>query len=73
MRDIRLQKLANLMINYSLAVKKGEYIHLSGSTVTEPLLRELYREVLKAGAYAEIVLQLDGMQEILLKEVPSCR
>lgn len=68
MKDIRLQKLAHLLVNYSLEVKEGEYVLLHGSTITEPLLRELYREVLKAGAHPEIITIVNGVHEILLKE-----
>lgn len=68
MRDIRLQKLAHLIINYSLAIKKGEYLQIAGSVTTEPLLKELYREALKVGAYPEITASLEGISEILLKE-----
>lgn len=68
MRDIRLQKLAHLIINYSLNIKKGEYLQIRGSVVTEPLLKELYREALKVGAYPEITTYLEGVGEILLKE-----
>ncbi len=68
MRDIRLQKLAHLIINYSLDIKKGEYLQINGSVVTEPLLKELYREALKVGAYPEITTFLEGVSEMLLKE-----
>lgn len=68
MKDIRLQKLAHLIINYSLDIKKGEYLQISGSVVTEPLLKELYREALKVGAYPEITTFLEGISEIMLKE-----
>ncbi len=68
MRDIRLQKLANLLVNYSVELKKGEYVQLGGSPVTQPLLKELYREALKVGAHPEVTLMSDEFKEILLKE-----
>lgn len=68
MRDIRLQKLANLLINYSLELKEGEYVQLAGSTISEPLLKELYREAIKVGANPEVVVRVEGLQEILFKE-----
>ncbi|WIV11484.1 aminopeptidase [Proteiniborus sp. MB09-C3] len=68
MRDIRLQKLAHLIINYSLNIKKGEYLQITGGVATGPLLMELYREALRAGAYPEIAANIEGVSEILLKE-----
>ncbi|MFA5522874.1 MAG: aminopeptidase [Tissierellales bacterium] len=68
MRDIRLQKLAHLIINYSLGIKKDEYLHITGSVATEPLLKELYREALRVGAYPEITAGVEGISEILLKD-----
>lgn len=47
----KLQKLADTMINYSIAVKKGEKILLRGYGFDSyPLIKELYREAIKAGA-----------------------
>lgn len=68
MKDIRLQKLAKLIINYSLNIKKGEYLQITGNAITEPLMKELYREALKVGAYPEVTPTIDGISEILLKE-----
>jgi aminopeptidase len=56
MRDPRLAKLAELLVNYSNEVKPGDWSLIMGELVTLPLLRELYRAVLEAGAYPEIVL-----------------
>ncbi len=68
MKDIRHQKLANLLVNYSLRVKEGEFIVLLGIPSTLPLLKELYREVLRAGAHPQIILDIPDEIEILLKE-----
>lgn len=47
----KLKKLAHIMVNYSIAVKKGEKILLRGYGFDSfPLIKELYREALKAGA-----------------------
>ncbi len=47
----KLQKLAGVIINYSIAVKKGEKILLRGYGFDSyPLIKELYREAVKAGA-----------------------
>lgn len=51
----KLQKLAKIIVNYSIAVKKGEKVLLKGYGFDcYPLVLELYRESMKAGA-----LQID--------------
>lgn len=68
MRDIRLIKLADLLVNYSVKIKKGEFVILQGDAITEPLLLELYRKVLEAGGHPQIVFQTSESLEIMLKE-----
>ncbi|MBI4975390.1 aminopeptidase [Candidatus Peregrinibacteria bacterium] len=47
----KLQKLADIVVNYSIQVKKGEKILLRGYGFDSyPLIKELYREAIKAGA-----------------------
>jgi len=47
----KLQKLADVITNYSIEVKKGEKILLRGYGFDSyPLIKELYRECIKAGA-----------------------
>jgi aminopeptidase len=64
MTDIRVSKLADLMVNYSVAVKPGERVAINGNTTAEPLLKEIYIAVLKAGGYPLMMLGLPGMDEI---------
>ncbi|MBO8127431.1 MAG: aminopeptidase [Firmicutes bacterium] len=68
MKDIRLSKLAHLLVNYSLELKKGEYVLIAGNTVAAPLLTELFREALKVGAHPEVIPTIEEVQEIFLKE-----
>ncbi len=47
----KLSKLAKLIVNYSVAVKPGDKVLLKGYGFDSyPLIKELYREALKAGA-----------------------
>ncbi|MDZ7815236.1 MAG: aminopeptidase [Planctomycetota bacterium] len=50
MLDPRVKKLADMLVNYSMEVKKGEKVMLNfiGSS-TEPLVRELISSVVRAG------------------------
>ena len=61
-------KLAKLVVQYSLDVKKGQMVAMQGSTEAIPLIRKLYREIVRAGAYPEVMLQFPGQEYILVSE-----
>jgi aminopeptidase len=45
-----LQRYARLLVHYCLQVQPGDRVLISTTTLAEPLLREVYREALEAGA-----------------------
>ncbi|MEQ1813637.1 MAG: aminopeptidase, partial [Candidatus Nitrotoga sp.] len=45
-----LQKYATLLVHYCLRVTPGDKVYIATTTLAEPLLREVYREALAAGA-----------------------
>ena len=51
MYDERNTKLADLLVNYSVGVKKGDKVLIYGDAVAEPLLNETYVKVLEAGGH----------------------
>lgn len=51
MRDLRLVKLADLLVNYSIEVKPGQKVLLQGVSTAEPLIREVFIKVLEAGGH----------------------
>jgi aminopeptidase len=61
-------RLAKLVVHYSLDVKNGEMIAMQGSTEAIPLIRELYREILRAGAYPEVMIQFPGQEYLHVSE-----
>lgn len=69
MADPRLEKLAKVLVNYSLEIKAGDKLLINGGDVAAPLIREVYREAIRAGA-AEVQthILLNGLSEILLDE-----
>jgi aminopeptidase len=66
--DNRLVRMAQVLIRYSLNVQPGNLVAIQGGTEAIPLLREVYREVLRAGGYPELMLDLEDAREIYLKE-----
>ena len=65
MADARLSKLADVLVNYSADVVAGDLVRLVGSPLTEPLLMELYRACLQAGAHPYVLMQPDAAAELL--------
>lgn len=68
MPDIRLQRMADVLVNYSIGVKPGERLGIRTSSVAAPLVREIYRAALRAGAFPEPFISIPGLGEILYKE-----
>ena len=62
-----LDRLANLLICYSTAVRPGDRVYLSGPPPAEPLLIRLYREALLAGGNPMLALAPPDCLELLLR------
>ncbi len=54
MRDPRYEKLADVLVNYSVGVKPGQIVRISGEPVAAPLAIEIYRKVLAAGGHPTV-------------------
>lgn len=65
--DPRVKKLANVLINYSLGLKKGQLIKIQGQTVSMPLLLAAYEEAIKVGAHPYISIVNPDAEEIFYK------
>jgi aminopeptidase len=46
-----LSKYADLLVNYCLDIQQGDKLFVSSTTLAEPLVREVYRHALRAGAF----------------------
>ncbi len=66
--DPRIERLARLLVEYSVDVQPDQLVAIHGSAVASPLLLEIYRQVVRAGGHPVPVLNLPGADEILLKE-----
>ena len=53
MFDPRFDKMAQVIVNYSIEVKPGQTVYVwSTNFAAQPLLLSLYKEILKAGGNA---------------------
>ena len=68
MNDIRIERWAHTLVHYSLAVKAGEMVAIQAGPLAAPLVEAVYREVLEVGAYPLPVIELESLEEILLRE-----
>jgi len=48
-----LQKYAQLLVHYCLDIQPGDKLLISTTLLAEPLLREVYRVAVRAGAHVE--------------------
>ena len=68
MTDIRLQRMAHTLVHYSLELREGDRLAIEGGPVATPLIYEVVREALRAGAYPEVFVPLPGLRELTLRE-----
>lgn len=68
MIDPRISKLSNVLVNYSLKLKKGDLFYIYGESIAAPLVTEVYREALRIGAHPGVRAKLDGLDQIFFKE-----
>ncbi|MEW6244597.1 MAG: aminopeptidase [Bacillota bacterium] len=68
MADPRVQKLAEILVDYSTGVKEGDVVLITSSEAAKPLVKEVFRRVLKKGAYPRFLARWEELNEIFLRE-----
>ena len=66
-KDIRTQKLAQVIVDYSLRVKKHENVIISGSTEAEPFIVELFKAIILKGGHPILNIHLPGVDSFFYK------
>jgi aminopeptidase len=59
--DLRVTKFAKVLVEHSARVVPGDRILLEGTTAAEPLLRELYTQILEKGGHPHLMMTLPGL------------
>jgi aminopeptidase len=67
MADVRVEKLARVLVNYSLELRPGQTFWLRTSPLAEELNLEVYQEAIKAGAYVFVDQLIPGAEEVFYK------
>lgn len=66
--DQRVQKLAKVLLNYSLELKKGDFFKIQGEIVALPLIKAAYEEATRIGAHPYVQIILPDCEEIMYKQ-----
>jgi aminopeptidase len=66
--DQRIEKWAQTLVNFSVNVQPGETVSIQGGVAGEPLMRAVYREVIKAGGLPMVFPGFSGLSTVLLNE-----
>ena len=65
--DPRTSKLADILVNYSLDVQKGEWVVIRSDTTASPLIKEMVRNILEAGGHPSVMLSDISISETELR------
>jgi aminopeptidase len=66
--DPRITKFAKVLIEHSARVASGDRFLLEGTTAAEPLLRELYIQILEKGGHPHLMMVLPGIMPFSQEE-----
>lgn len=67
MSDPRIEKLADLLVNYSIGVQPGDKVIIRSWTPAEPLLNAIYARVLASGGYPFLSLKFPDTESLLFE------
>jgi aminopeptidase len=68
MRDLRIERLADILVEYSLGIKEDDKVAINGAYVAEPLMLALYKRCLKQGAHPMLRPTLPHAEPIRYRE-----
>ncbi len=68
MGDIRIERLAKVLVDYACDVKPGMWVGILGDVVTLPALREVYKEVIRAGGNPTLFISDEQMSRQFVRE-----
>jgi aminopeptidase len=67
MSDPRLEKLADLLVQYSTSIQPGEKVYVRSTTAATPLIEAVYRKILQAGGQPYLWIELPNQPYLLYK------
>src|SRR5436190_12567742 len=73
MADPRIEKLADVIIDYSLGIKAGDFFVINSPPIAAPLVEALYVRALKKGANPTTTIGLPNLAELYLKNATDAQ
>jgi aminopeptidase len=67
MKDARVEKLADVLVDYSTEVKANDLVSIRGAFVAEPLILAIYQRCLERGAHPMIRASLPAAEPIFYR------
>ena len=68
MQNSLWEKYAKVLVDYSVKVKKGELtIIRTDSYQSQPLVKEIYKQILLKGGYPVVRMGVEGLNEVYIK------
>ncbi len=65
--DPRLEKLAKVLIHYSLKMKRGQWLLVAGEPAAMPLIKAVCMEAIDTGGHPVVKMKIPDLEEYLLK------
>lgn len=66
--DPRVDKLARILVRYSLKLKKGQLVKIVGEVAGLPLVKAVFREAIEIGAHPYVQIRIPDNEEALMKK-----
>lgn len=67
MKDQRVEKLADILVDYSVNMKEGDKVAIRGTYAAEPLMLALYQRCLERGAFPMVRATLPSAEPIFYR------
>ena len=62
-----MKKYAEVLVNYSLSIKKGDDLIIQGNMISEPLIKAVYQEAVQAGAHPIVMTNFEDQDNLFYK------
>jgi aminopeptidase len=69
--DVRFQKFAQLLVDYSVQVKPGDRVAITATTEAVPLVQTLFGLILERGGYPHVLLDIPDQDEIVFSHASN--
>ncbi len=69
MADVRVQRFAKILVEHSTRVAPGDRILIEATTAAEPLVRELFAQILERGGLPHPLVAIPGMMPLSQDEL----